>query len=91
MNVVFMVNYFFNSRRCLVDSETFLIIDFVNLKINPTQSFRCAHMGKTCIHIFIKISIHIYINIYIYIVFKKKNGSGLGSKASYRSLSPVSF
>jgi hypothetical protein len=26
-----------------VDNETFLVIDFVNLKIKPIQSFRVAH------------------------------------------------
>jgi hypothetical protein len=26
-----------------VDSKTLLVTDFVNLKINPAQSFRCAY------------------------------------------------
>jgi hypothetical protein len=30
-----------------VNSETFLITDFINLKIKPTQSFNGAHRGGT--------------------------------------------
>jgi hypothetical protein len=56
----------------LVDSETFLITDFVNLKIKPVQSFRGGHRDKLCVCIFIEISTHICINIYIYIMFLKK-------------------
>jgi hypothetical protein len=55
-----------------IDSETFLMTDFVNLKIKPVQSFRGAHRDKVCVRIFIEISTHTYINIYIYIVFLKK-------------------
>jgi hypothetical protein len=47
----------------LVDSETFLVTDFVNLKIKPSQSFRDAHKDKMCIRVFIEVSIHIYIYI----------------------------
>jgi outer membrane protein W len=36
-----------------VDSDVLLVIDFVNLKIKPTQSFKDAHRGKVCVHIFI--------------------------------------
>jgi hypothetical protein len=25
------------------------VIDFINLKINPTQSFRCAYRGRVCV------------------------------------------
>jgi hypothetical protein len=55
-----------------VGSETFLMTDFVNLKIKTVQSFRGAHRDKVCVRIFIEISTHTYINIYIYIVFLKK-------------------
>jgi hypothetical protein len=27
----------------LIDSEVFLVTDFINLKIKPAQSFKCAH------------------------------------------------
>jgi hypothetical protein len=36
-----------------VDSEAFLVIDFVNLKIKPTQSFKGAHRDRVrvlCVH-----------------------------------------
>jgi hypothetical protein len=58
----------------LVDSETFLVTDFVNLKIKPSQSFRDAHKDKMCIRVFIEVSIHIYIYKYLclYCVFKKR-------------------
>jgi hypothetical protein len=53
MCVVFMVNYFFSGRRCPVDSETILVIDFVNLNIKSAQSFECVHKYKVYVHIFI--------------------------------------
>jgi hypothetical protein len=37
----------------LIDSETFLVIDFINFKIKLTQSFRDAHIGRMYVHIFI--------------------------------------
>jgi hypothetical protein len=55
-----------------VNSNTILMIDFMNLKIKLTQSFRNAHKGKIYIHIFIRMNTHTYISIYIYIVFLKK-------------------
>jgi hypothetical protein len=33
-----MTNYFFNERRRPIDNETFLMTDFVNLKISQNQS-----------------------------------------------------
>jgi hypothetical protein len=40
--------------RCgvLIDSETFLVTKFVNLKINPTQSFECAHINRLCVYVY---------------------------------------
>jgi hypothetical protein len=55
-----------------VNSETLLIIDFVNLKIKPVQSFRVTHKDRMCIYIFIGMSANTYINIYIFTVFIKK-------------------
>jgi hypothetical protein len=57
-----------------VDSETFLVTDFMNLKIKPTQSFRVAHMGKMCVHVFIEMSAHTYMNICVCTVFLKNGG-----------------
>jgi hypothetical protein len=48
-----------------VDSETLLMIDFVNLKIKPAQFFRGAHMGRVCVCMFIGVSTHIYIYEYL--------------------------
>jgi hypothetical protein len=56
-----------------VDSETLLVTDFVNLKIKLTQSFGCAHRGRMCVHMFIRVSTHMCISIYICTVFLKKN------------------
>jgi hypothetical protein len=54
------------------DSETLLVIDFINLKIKPTQSFKGAHMSKLCVHILIDVSDRTCISINIYTVFLKK-------------------
>jgi hypothetical protein len=56
-----------------VDSETLLIIDFVNLKIKPVQSFRVTHKDRVCIYIFIGINANTCMNIYIFTVFLKNN------------------
>jgi hypothetical protein len=59
----------------IIDNETFLMIDFVNLKIKPTYSFEGAHRGMMCVHMFIKVSAHTCMSIYIYTVFLKKNSA----------------
>jgi hypothetical protein len=56
----------------LIDSETFLMTDFMNLNIKSTQSFKNVHKNRVYIYIFIRISDHTYINIYIYTIFLKK-------------------
>jgi hypothetical protein len=55
----------------LIDSETLLMTDFVNLKIKSAQSFGCAHRGRVYMRVFIEVSAHVCMSIYIYIVFKK--------------------
>jgi hypothetical protein len=49
-----------------IDSEMFLIIDFISLKIRLTQFFKGVPKDKIYIYIyiFIKISTLTYINIY---------------------------
>jgi hypothetical protein len=37
----------------LIDNETLLVTDFVNLKIKPIQFFRSAYRGRICTHVFI--------------------------------------
>jgi hypothetical protein len=56
-----------------VDSETFLVIDFMNLKIKPAQSFRCAHRGRVCVCMFIGVSARTCISICVCTVFLKKS------------------
>jgi hypothetical protein len=49
----------------LVDSETLLMTDFVNLKIKLVQSFRNIYRGRLCVRVFTGLSAHTYINIYV--------------------------
>jgi hypothetical protein len=55
-----------------VDNETLLVIDFVNLKIKPAQTFGDAHRGRLSVHVFIWINTHTCINICVCTVFLKK-------------------
>jgi hypothetical protein len=48
-----------------VDSEVLLITDFMNLKINPVQSFGCAHNSRLCMRVFIGMSTYTYMSIYL--------------------------
>jgi hypothetical protein len=43
-----------------IDSETFLMTNFVNLKIKSAQYFKGAHRNRLCV--FIEVSAHIYLN-----------------------------
>jgi hypothetical protein len=57
-----------------IDSETFLVTDFVNLKIKSTQSFRDTHRDTIYMHIFIGVNVHMCMNIYVSTIFlTKKN------------------
>jgi hypothetical protein len=69
IGVIFMTNYFFSERRYLIDIETLLMTDFMNLKIKSAQSFRCTHKSMMYIDIFIGVRAHMCISIYICIVF----------------------
>jgi hypothetical protein len=55
-----------------VDSEALLVTDFMNLKIKPAQSFRCAHRGRVCVRVFIEMSARTCISICVCTVFLKK-------------------
>jgi hypothetical protein len=55
----------------LIDNETLLMTNFVNLKVKPAQSFRCAYRCRVCVRVFIVMSVHTYISICIYNVFLK--------------------
>jgi hypothetical protein len=54
-----------------VDSETLLVIDFMNFKIKPAQSFGDAHKNSVCICVFIRVSAHICMSICVYTIFLK--------------------
>jgi hypothetical protein len=57
-----------------VGNEMLLVIEFVNLEIKLTQSFRDVHKSKMYVCVFIELSTHMYIKICIYTVFiTKKN------------------
>jgi hypothetical protein len=56
-----------------IDSKTFLVTDFVNLKIKPAQSFGDVHRGKLCMRVFIGVSTHMCMSICICTMFLKKN------------------
>jgi hypothetical protein len=55
-----------------VNSEAFLVTDFVNLKIKPTQSFEGAHKDRVCMRVFIELGARICISICVCTVFLKK-------------------
>jgi hypothetical protein len=59
MRIAFTVNYYFSGRRRPINNETLLMIDFVNLKIKSTQSFKCSHKNR------VWVNTHIYIYKYM--------------------------
>jgi hypothetical protein len=72
MSVVFTANYFLVRDDVLIDNETFLMIDFVNLKNKSAQFFRVAHMGRV-VCVFIGLNTHTCISIYLCTMFLRKN------------------
>jgi hypothetical protein len=48
-----------------------LMIDVMNLKIKPTQTFGDAHKGKIYVRVFIVVSDRTYINICVCVFLKK--------------------
>jgi hypothetical protein len=54
-----MTNYFLVAVDVLVDSETLLVTDFVNLKIKSVQFFKSTHKDSVYIYVFP----HSYITI----------------------------
>jgi hypothetical protein len=54
-----------------VDSKMILIINFMNLKIKPTQIFRCDYRDKLYINIFIEVCAHIFEYPCLYYIFLK--------------------
>jgi hypothetical protein len=54
-----------------INNETFLIIDFINLKIKSAQSFGDAHIDRVCVRVFIWINVRTCMSIYVCTVFLK--------------------
>jgi hypothetical protein len=69
---IFMANYFLMRCDVFIDSEILLVIEFLNLKIRSSQSFKSVHKSMVCVHVFIRISTHTCIKIYVCTVFFKK-------------------
>jgi hypothetical protein len=67
----------------LIDNKTFLLTDFVNLKIKLTQFFECAHRGRIYVCVFIRVNAHTCISIYIYTVFLKKENADPFSTSNF--------
>jgi hypothetical protein len=57
-----------------VDSEALLVTDFVNHKIKPAQSFRCAHRGRVCVRVCVHRDecSYVYEYLCLYCVSKKR-------------------
>jgi hypothetical protein len=55
-----------------VNSETFLVTDFINLKIKSAQSFEVDYRDRVCVHVLIEVSTHTCMNICVCTVFLTK-------------------
>jgi hypothetical protein len=73
VDTIFMANYSFSGMRRPIDSETFLVTDFVNLKIKLAQSFEDTYRSRMCVHVFIGVSAHMCMSICVYTVLLKRN------------------
>jgi hypothetical protein len=68
-----MTNYFLMRCDVPIDNEILLVIEFLNLKIRSSQSFKIIHKSMVCVHVFIRISTHTYIKYTFILYFSKKN------------------
>jgi hypothetical protein len=55
-----------------VNSDAFLVTDFINLKIKAVQSFRDAHRDSVYVRVFIGVSAHMCMCICVCHIFLKK-------------------
>jgi hypothetical protein len=53
MSVIFMIIIFLVKDDVLINSETLLVIDFMNLKIKLAQSFGYVHRNRMYVYVFI--------------------------------------
>jgi hypothetical protein len=73
-----------------VDSDAILVTNFINFKIKPAQSFKCAHKGRVCVRVFIGMRARTCMIICICTVFLKKNLAKRMQFVPYnQSLSPT--
>jgi hypothetical protein len=63
MDDVSMVNYFLVGGDVLINNDTFLVNNFVNLKIKSAQSFKDTNRDMMYVRMFIMVSNHTYIKI----------------------------
>jgi hypothetical protein len=54
-----------------VDNDALFVIDFMNLKIKPTQSFRYAHIERICVCVDRGECSYVYNYLCLYCVSKK--------------------
>jgi hypothetical protein len=73
--VVFTDNYFSVGGDISVDSNAFLVTDFVNLKIKSAQSFRVAHRGRVYVCVHRSECSYVYEYLYLYRISQKKVGA----------------
>jgi hypothetical protein len=76
-----------------VDSETLLVVDFMNLKIKPAQSFRDAQRGRMCVYVYRSECSYMYKYLYLYYVSKKKSplhDDGVPFRIRHATASPAS-
>jgi hypothetical protein len=69
MSVVFTTNYSFSRMLRLVDSETVLMTDFVNLNIKSTQSFEGFYRVRVYVHIIIGVNTYTFMSIIFILYF----------------------
>jgi hypothetical protein len=63
------------------------VIDFVNLKIKPIQSFRYAHKDRVCVCVYKDECSYVYEYLYLYCVSKKTILQLLGYQGQYENIS----
>jgi hypothetical protein len=72
MELIYLgLNFIFEGDDVFVDSEIFLMTDFMNLKIKLAQSFRGIHRNRIYVCIYKCECLYIYKYLYLYCVSKK--------------------
>jgi hypothetical protein len=56
-----------------IDSDAFLVSDFVNLKIKSAQSFEVAHRNRMCIYVNRDKCSYVYKYLCLYCICQKKD------------------